>query len=31
VDDTLKEEKKVKVGDSGKRDEDFEGKKIVFL
>jgi tetratricopeptide (TPR) repeat protein len=31
ADTALKKEKKVKVGDSGKRDEDFEGKKIVFL
>jgi tetratricopeptide (TPR) repeat protein len=31
VDAALKKEKKVKVGDSGKRNEDFEGKKIVFL
>jgi tetratricopeptide (TPR) repeat protein len=31
VDAALKEEKKVKVGDSGRRDDDFEGKKIVFL
>jgi len=31
VDAALEREKKVKVGDSGKRDEDFEGKKIVFL
>lgn len=31
VDAALQKEKKAKVGDSGKRDEDFEGKKIVFL